>query len=164
MSSAATPGAAVLECLAWLALGRPQPGEYVASVAADAAEGGGGEAALPFEADVAESFVGGGQAAATIQEKLRGTSRPSIEQVLSIVRACVRHADQAGLGLPADFKDDDWWREQWFEMRRQVSASNPVGIGVRPVNEPWTLAIAAGISTTVAAMIPVAAALRRSAW
>lgn len=80
----------------------------------------------------------------TIQDKLSGTSRPTLDQMLGLVRACRVHAERTGTNLPADLFLDDYWRQQWYEAARSkrssrqesVSASLSVESNDPPENSP----------------------------
>lgn len=65
----------------------------------------------------------------TIQDKLRGTTAPTLEHVLALVEACAKHADSIGLPLSDDDINRERWATEWRAMwqARADSQRRPSG-------------------------------------
>lgn len=62
--------------------------------------------------------VGHKMTRSTIQDKLSGASRPTHEQMMALVRACLAHAKRNGIPLSAGFSDEAKWRDFWVQTNR----------------------------------------------
>jgi hypothetical protein len=57
----------------------------------------------------------------TIQEKLSGSSRPTLEQLIILVRACLINADLQKISIAENLRDENHWQQAWYEMKRALS-------------------------------------------
>lgn len=84
-----------------------------------------------------------GMRRSTIADKLNGKTRPTLDHVLTLVRACVRYAEKKGNPLDASEADLGLWRTRWLAMNRASQMGNAADLqldaivvpSARPANE-----------------------------
>jgi len=69
----------------------------------------------------------------TIQDKLSGTTAPTLEHVLALVEACATHAASIGLPLPDADIDQKRWVTAWTAMQQARADSQRRRTGATPV-------------------------------